>query len=137
MTETLLFERLKENKNAKFIRLPNICVGPMQHNRFDFDLKERNSILLYLRKESEDYIDELFTRYSINIFGTVGIGKSFIMYEMACRLRLMRDKYRVVYVNKCLRESLIENCLDSLISVLYDKVDRTALDILKQAFNSD
>ena len=133
----LQFERLKENKNAKFIRLPNICIGPMQHNRFDFDLKERNSILLYLRKESEDYIDELFTKYSINIFGTVGIGKSFILYEMACRLRLMRDKYRVVYVNKCLRENLIENCLDSLISVLYDKVDRTALDILKKAFNSN
>jgi hypothetical protein len=115
---------------VNFIMLPNICVGSIQENRFKFE-NDLNSILLCRRKETEKYMKKLEMNKCIDIFGNVGIGKSYILYEMACLYKKQRDKYRVIYVNNSNLAKFIDQIIECFAFALYEDPDE--LNLLKKA----
>ncbi len=50
--------------------------------------------------EHGDFPENVFGLY---VSGPVGIGKSFLLYLLATEFRTMRSKYRVTYINDCLK----------------------------------
>jgi hypothetical protein len=130
------FVKLASNP-VKFVQLPNVCIGHTQPpERLMFD-SECASLILYQRKESQEFINLLSTQNSFDIYGSVGIGKSCIVYEMASTHRADRDKYRVIYVNMATPSFFISDCYMSLVSVLYDDAEAEALWVLKKGFDQE
>ena len=78
--------------------LPNICqTGSWDKTRFKF---VDGFIAMVNRPELvKQYLEHIQSNH-LNIYGTKGIGKSFVIYMLAAQL-MCKDLYRVVYVNLC------------------------------------
>ena len=132
---------------SQFLKLPDICVGEFQVDRFHHDKCETTDeiILFYTqfaRSQADTYYQTLMKVHEkitpLYLYGNIGTGKSYVLYQTACKLFLERDRFRVAYVNLATPSRLVDDYILSLASTLYDeKIDGPALEIIKKLFGED
>jgi hypothetical protein len=75
-----------------------------------------------LKNEVDSYDLEEFN--GIYVRGPVGVGKSYLLYLLAAEYRMNRQKYRVTYINDCIkwRRKPYSFLLKELVMTFYDDV---------------
>ena len=97
-----IFKLNKIDWRQPIVQLPNLSLKDIDDRYFAYD---STNYLINMINRSEGGVDSYVEYIQKNnsplyIYGLKGIGKTFVLYQMAAKFMIMDNKYRVIYINQ-------------------------------------